>query len=68
MELWLLRSMAFQPGCPMGRLCAGVGVKRRISLTNGSQAGAEKPTDRKPLAHLGNQITRTAGGNLGEGK
>lgn len=36
-------------------------------LTNGSQAGAEKPADRKLPAHLGDQITRITKGNR-EGK
>lgn len=34
--------------------------ERGVPLANGSQAGAEKPADRKPPACLGDQITRIA--------
>lgn len=44
------------------------GSRKGGAPDHSSEAGAEKPADRKPPAHLGNQITRITEGILGEGK
>ena len=46
-------------GAPLGGVCTGVGGGK--VCTNGSQTGAGKPADRKPPAHLGDQMTRLTG-------
>lgn len=50
------------PGCPLGAVYAGVGGGK-VYNPEQWQARAEKPTDRKPPAHLDDQIPRITKGN-----